>query len=309
MAIVDHAPAPTEAPLWQILEAISEGQVHPHYQPIVSLTTGDVVAVEALARWRVPDLGTLPATAFVPVLERCRRVTDLTAYMLDRACADLAAWQRDLPLRPGFRVAINVSATELGDRRLTTLVREALGAHRIAPHSICLEVTETARIDDMQRAAAVLAELASDIGVRLALDDFGTGFADGEYLEAFPFDTVKIDQSFVAGMGHRDDHAAFVRATVGYAKHRAMGVVAEGVQQAEQARALLTAGCRVAQGFGLGMPTPAEQILDTRFGAAELDGVSVGHTAGGIADAMVIDLRDRTPSRSADAPHAGTGSR
>lgn len=270
MAVIDHVSTPTDVPLWRILEAISEGEVHPHYQPIVSLATGDVIAVEALARWSVPHGGVLPATAFVPVLERCRRVTDLTAFMLDRACTDLAAWQRNFPLSAGFRVAINVSATELNDGRLAALVREALAQHRINAQSLCLEVTETARIDDMRLAAAVLAELATDIGVRLALDDFGTGFADGEYLQAFPFDTVKIDQSFVAGMGHRDDHAAFVRATVGYARHRAMGVVAEGIQDTHQAAALLSVGCRVGQGFGLGMPCPAEEILDKRFGATGL---------------------------------------
>ena len=262
MAVLDHVPAPTEVPLWRILEAISTGEVRPHYQPIVSLTSGEMVAVEALARWTIPETGTMPAALFVPVLERCRRVTDLTAFMLDRACADLASWQADCPLRAGFRVAINVSATELADGRLAALVREALAQHHVSARSICIEVTETAKVDDMVLAGNVLAELVTGIGVRLALDDFGTGFADGEYLETFPFDTVKIDRSFVDGMGSRDDHAAFVRATVGYARRRSMGVVAEGVQHRHQAAALLSAGCSVGQGFGLGMPCPAEEILE-----------------------------------------------
>lgn len=270
MAVVDHDVTLSDVPLWRILEAIGLGEVHPHYQPIVALQTGEVVAVEALARWSLPETGLLPATAFVPVLERARRVTDLTAFMLDRACADLAAWQSSFPLSAGFRVAINVSATELSDRRLAALVREALAEHRVNASSLCLEVTETARIEDVHLAASVLRELATDVGVRLAVDDYGTGFADTSYLSTFPFDTVKIDQSFVAGMSHRADHAAFVRATIGYAQGRSLGVVAEGIENRGQAEALLSVGCLVGQGFGLGMPCPAEKILDTRFGSSTL---------------------------------------
>ena len=267
MTTVERELTVYSVPLWRILDAIGAGQVHPHYQPIVSLQTGDVLGVEALARWTVPEHGVLPATAFVPVLERSRRVTDLTAFMVDQACCDLAAWQRTFPLNAGFRVAINVSATELSDGRLARLVREALAAHRISARSLCLEITETAQIDDFEAAADVLAELATDIGVRLAVDDYGTGFAAGSYLTTFPFDTVKIDQTFVAGMSHRADHAAFVRATIGYALGRSLGVVAEGVENQGQADALLSVGCTVGQGFALGMPCPAEQIVDLRFGA------------------------------------------
>lgn len=269
MTVVDDTSSIADVPpLWRILEAIGEGEFHPRYQPIVSLETGQVVAVEALARWSQPETGVLPATSFVPVLERHRRVTDLTAFMLDRACADLAAWQRSLALDGEFRVAINVSATELSDRRLAALVRESLAEHGVSASGLCLELTETARIDDMRVARNVLAELATDIGVRLAVDDYGTGFSDGSYLTAFPVDTVKIDHTFVNGMTHRADHAAFVRATVGYAEHRSMAVVAEGVETQGQADALLSVGCRLAQGWGIGMPCPAEQIFETHFGTS-----------------------------------------
>lgn len=267
MTVVDPAPPVAAVPLWRVIEAIGNGEVHPHYQPIVSLRTGDVLGVEALARWRVPEGATLPATAFVPLLEEARRVTDLTAFMLDQACADLAAWQRAFPLDAAFRVSINVSATELNDRRLAALVDEAVAAHRVSASSLCLELTETARIDDVATAEQVLHQLAREIGVRLAVDDYGTGFADGTYLTRFPFDTVKIDHSFVAGMAHRPDHARFVRETVRYAGHRSLGVVAEGVETPRQAAALLSVGCIEGQGFGLGLPCPAEQILDRRFGA------------------------------------------
>jgi len=259
-----HTPALAGPTLNRILDAIGGGEVHPHYQPIVSLETGEMVGVEALARWDVPDTGLLAANAFVPVLERSRRVSVLTAFMLHRACADLAAWRRDRRLVSGFRVAVNVSATEVGDRRLAGLVHEALDAHEVAPQSLCLELTETAPIEDLDAVGAVLAELTNDIGVQLAVDDYGTGHNDSGVLGALPFDTVKIDRSFVTGMGHRADHAAFVRATVGYAANRSLSVVAEGVRDRRHAQTLLRAGCRFGQGFGLGVPCPADRVLAHR---------------------------------------------
>lgn len=254
--------------LWRILDGIARGQVRPHYQPIVSLRTGDVVGVEALARWDLPGVGVVPATAFVPVLEQCRRVSDLTACMLEQVCGDLGLWQRNYRLRPGFRVSVNVSATELCDNRLPVMVRTATAAHHLDSDWLCLELTETAQIENFELARRVMTELAFDVGVRLAVDDYGTGFADGKYLTALPIDTVKIDQSFVAGMVHRADHAAFVRATVGYAAHRELGVVAEGVENAGQTEALLSVGCTIGQGFALGAPCPAEAVSGRRFGAS-----------------------------------------
>lgn len=268
MTVVDPTLPIADVPLWRVLDAIGNGEVHPHYQPIVCLQTGEVLGVEALARWTVHEGTTLPAMAFVPLLERSRRVTDLTAFMLDRACGDLAGWQQAFPLDADFRVAINVSATELNDRRLTALVDEAITTHRISASSLCLELTETARIENPETAQRVLVQLSRELGVRLAVDDYGTGFADGTYLTRFPFDTVKIDHTFVAGMAHRADHARFVRETIRYAGNRSLGVVAEGVETQRQAHALLSAGCTEGQGFGLGMPCPAEHILDRRFGAA-----------------------------------------
>src|SRR5687768_5115001 len=207
-------PAADALPLWSVLDAIAGGQIRPHYQPVVGLRGGQLVGVEALARWCVEDADgdlVLPATAFVPLLEDARRVTDLTAFVLDQACADLAGWRKAFCLGPDFRVAVNVSATELVDRRLVGLVRETLACHGVEPPSLCLEVTETAEITDFDVASAVLGELAHDVGVRLAVDDYGTGFATHRYLSDFPFDIVKIDQCFVAGLGERQRDTDFVR--------------------------------------------------------------------------------------------------
>lgn len=256
-------------PLWHILDAIAGGAVYPHYQPIVSLRSGEVLGVEALARWRRhSEEPVLAATAFVPLLERARRVTDLSAYMLDRACADLARWRCLFELDTSFRVSVNVSATELVDRRLVGLVRESIEAHRIEPAALCLEITETARIDNFATAGRVLSELRDDVGVCLAADDYGRGYADGQYLAHFPFDTVKIDQSYVTGMAANHADAEFVDATISYAIGRSLSVVAEGIETDLQARALLSAGCMVGQGYALAMPSPAEEVLRGFYGDA-----------------------------------------
>lgn len=251
---------PARTPLWSVLDAIAAGDIRPHYQPVVGLRSGRLIGVEALARWCADEL-VLPATAFVPLLEAARRVTDLTAFILDQACADLAAWRQAFCLQPGFHVAVNVSATELVDRRLVPLVRESLSLWDIDPRSICLEITETAAIDDFDTAAAVLRELANDVGVRLAVDDYGTGFANSSYLEAFPFEILKIDQCFVAGLPDRMEDSAFVREAIGYAAHREMRVIAEGIETLPQAHALIAAGCDVGQGFGIAVPSPAAEVL------------------------------------------------
>jgi EAL domain-containing protein (putative c-di-GMP-specific phosphodiesterase class I) len=258
-------PAADGLPLWSVLDAIADGQIRPHYQPVVALQAGQLVAVEALARWCVDDEDdgdhVLPATAFVPLLEDAHRVTDLTAFVLDRACADLACWRKDSALWPDFHVAVNISATELVDRRLIGLVRESLDCHGIEPCALCLEVTETAEIADFDMASSVLAELAHDVGVRLAVDDYGTGYATGRYLTSLPFDIVKIDQGFVAGLGQCDRDTQFVRRTIDYAAGHDLRVVAEGIETPGQARALVEIGCDVGQGFGIGMPSPASDVL------------------------------------------------
>lgn len=248
--------------VWQVLDGIAQGQVYPHYQPIVSLQDGELLGVEALARWeRKHNDELIPATSFVPVLERARRVTDLTAFMLDQACADLARWQRLFHLSAAFRVSVNVSATELVDRRLVGLVAETVRFHRIVPGSLCLEVTETAAIDNFEVAKGVLAELTHGIGVRLAVDDYGAGFTHGRYLSTFPIDTLKIDQAVIGRMAHRAEDSAFVRSTVDYASFRELKVIAEGVETPSQAQILRRMGCTAGQGFHIGVPSPAHEVL------------------------------------------------
>jgi EAL domain-containing protein (putative c-di-GMP-specific phosphodiesterase class I) len=247
--------------LTEVIAAIGDGELVPHYQPLVSFQSGRVVGVEALARWERPGAGRISPGAFVPCLEEARRATDLSSWMIDRACADLDRWRASFSLPAGFSVAVNVSATELVDHRLVRLVAEALQRYRLAAAGLCLELTETTAVEDYGRAAAVMTELRS-LGTRLALDDFGAGAATPEVLERLPFDMVKIDRSYAASLGSADS-CAFIADVVALAERRRLEVVAEGIETAEQFAALRSLGCRRGQGFGLGRPQPADVVLAT----------------------------------------------
>lgn len=245
--------------LAEIIAAIGDGELVPHYQPLVSFQSGRLLGVEALARWDRPGAGRLSPGAFVPCLEEGRRMTDLTSWMIDRACADLDRWRRLFRLPVGFRVAVNVSATELVDRRLLRLVGEALQRYRLAADGLCLELTETAAVEDLATAAEVVRELRA-LGTRFALDDFGTGSARRDVLDQLPFDMVKIDRSYAASLASADS-LAFISEVVALAEERRLEVVAEGIETPEQFAALRSLGCRQGQGFGLGRPAPADVVL------------------------------------------------
>lgn len=256
---LEHSPT-IDLELSSILGAIGAGEVQPTYMPLVSLVTGRLVGVEALARWHHPGLGELLPVNFVPRLEQRGRVSDLTAWMVDTACADLARWQVRFPLPVEFRVAINVSATELIDRRLVQLVKEALARHDVPAGLLCLELTESARVFDLAYGASVLQELRQ-LGVRLAVDDFGAGFANQQYLDELPVDVVKIDQSFVAELLNQARCRDFVAQTVAHALANQLDVVAEGIETHEQARALWSMGCALGQGYAIGRAAPGDAIL------------------------------------------------
>jgi EAL domain-containing protein (putative c-di-GMP-specific phosphodiesterase class I) len=202
----------------------------------------------------------------VPPLEQARRISTLTAWMLDRASGDLADWRRRFRLPRHFRVAVNVSATELLDHRLVAMAAGAIKRHRIPPAALCLELTETARIEDLPMAVDVFVRLRK-LGVRMAIDDFGTGFTSPRYLEKLPFDMVKIDHSYVADVERRPDCVAFIARTVAAATRRRVEVVAEGVETTAQARALWSLGCRHGQGWSFGRAVPADSVLSTWLAA------------------------------------------
>ena len=234
----------------QFRGALDSGQIELHYQPKVALASKQVVGVEALVRWNHPEFGRLDPEEWVSVVETTGLVDALTDFVMDRALLRCRRWL-DQGLRLG--VAVNLSVRNLDDGEFPQRVEEALAAHRIPPHLLTFELTESAVMQDPERALPVLRRL-HELGVSLAVDDFGTGYSSLSYLRRLPVDEVKIDKSFVLGMGSDLADLAVVRAIVDLGHSLSLSVVAEGVEEDAVRHQLAEMGCDVAQGYLFSRP-------------------------------------------------------
>jgi diguanylate cyclase (GGDEF)-like protein len=248
--------------LEQLRQAITEGEIQVHYQPIVELRSGRITGFEALARWAHPERGLLGPGAFMPTAESSGLIVSLGAHVLRQACGQLAAWQADPAMPPGLHMAVNLSARQLADHEIVDVVAAAVSAAGIDAGSLWLEITETALLTDAETATDVLLRLRES-GIRLAVDDFGTGYSSLQRLKLFPLDVIKIDRSFVSGLGEDAGDEAIVRSVIGLANALGFGVVAEGVETPEQRAFLLELGCDLAQGFLFARPAPGSEITAT----------------------------------------------
>ena len=242
----------------ELRAALESGRgIELHYQPQVCLRSEEVLAVEALARWRHPVRGLLWPGAFLPVAEGSGLMRRLGREVLRQAIAQGAAWQRDGTPVP---VAVNLSTADLVDGSLTTEIAQLLDGERLDGSWLKLEITENTVMAQPDRVTATLAELRS-LGCRVSLDDFGTGHASLEHLVRLPVDELKIDRSFVLGLD-RDDagSAAIVRALALLGRDLGVSVVAEGVETPRAWGQLVAAGCSAAQGYLLSRPLPADEL-------------------------------------------------
>jgi diguanylate cyclase (GGDEF)-like protein len=242
----------------QLRRAINDGQLLLHYQPIVDVRDGRLVAVESLVRWQHPDKGLLTAGHFVPGAEATGLVVALDDWVLAQALTDLVRL-RTLPGLDELTLFVNISARTLAEPDSSERIRRALQAHGAAPTSVVIEVTETALVDDSETGRRAAAELAGS-GVSLAIDDFGQGHASLARLRALPISVVKIDRSFVSGMGTHEIDDAVVRWVTQLAHQLRMSTVAEGVERPEQLTRLAAIGVDFAQGFGIARPMPVEEL-------------------------------------------------
>ena len=230
--------------------ALTHGGLGVVYQPQVD---GDrLVGVEALARWNHPQRGAIPPGAFIKLAEECGLTEQLGIHVLRRAFADSHAW-------PGLKVSVNVSAPQLRLPGFLDLLADLVALERVDPRRFELEITEGVLLVNDAATQATLAGIKS-MGFGLALDDFGTGYCGLSYLRRFPIDTIKIDQSFTAGLTVGSKTERMVRAIVGLAEAMDLAVVAEGVETEEQRHCLAAMGCRVVQGYLTGRPMPASRI-------------------------------------------------
>ena len=240
--------------------AIERGELHLHYQPVVKLPNGEIEGFEALLRWAHPTRGQIPPVAFIPVAEDTGLIVPIGAWVIREACRQLAQWRKTLPNGRQLTMAVNLSARQLRDPQLVDTVRNALRDEGLSPGALCLELTESLLMNNATAAAELLETLRS-LDVKLSIDDFGTGYSSLSYLRRFRVDNVKIDRSFVDGIGDDDSSdETLVAAILAMAKALRVATVAEGVETQTQAERLTALGCQTAQGYFFSRPVPAEQI-------------------------------------------------
>src|SRR5437588_5158538 len=243
--------------------ALERGELRVFYQPIVRLSGAAMLGVEALVRWEHPERGLVLPAEFIPVAEETGLIGPLGAFVLNESCQQVAAWNRANPERAPLSVAVNLSARQMSAADLTRLVLTALNESGIEPGLLCLEITESVLMEDVGASRNVLQSL-KELGVRLGIDDFGTGYSSLLYLRRFPVDFLKVDRSFVSGLGQNSEDGAIVAGVLGLAHALGVEAIAEGVEQPEQADKLAGLGCELAQGF-LWSKALAPDELETTF--------------------------------------------
>ncbi|MDX8438020.1 EAL domain-containing protein [Mesorhizobium australafricanum] len=229
------------------------------YQPIVRLEDGSVAGFEALLRWDHPRRGMIPPGDFIPVAENCGLIVQLGLFAMQQAAEDLAAWQKQIGDAP-LSVSVNLSSRQLIRRDLVSDVRSVIARANLKPRCFRLELTESLVMDNPEQTAHVLAKL-KQLGIGLSLDDFGTGYSSLSYLTRFPFDTIKIDKSFVDDSTPK--RAVLLKSMVNMAHELGLSVVAEGISDESDALELRQMGCEYVQSFMFGAPMPGDQVLKT----------------------------------------------
>src|SRR5680860_825565 len=243
----------------ELRHALDRDELELHYQPLVGLGSGEIVGLEALVRWRHPERGLLAPGEFVSVAEDSGLIESIGRWVQETACRQALGWHELRPDQRPLDVAVNLSARQVAHRDLAATVREILARTGLEPVNLRLEVTESVLVEESASATATLEEL-SEIGVRLVLDDFGTGYSSLAYLNRFPFDALKIDRSFVEGLGIEQERTAIVEAVIGMARALSLDAIAEGVENEAQLSELRRLGCDYAQGHLFSRPLTPEKV-------------------------------------------------
>ena len=241
-------------------EALTSEQFDLYFQPLVDLRSGRVTTCEALLRWRHPRRGMVPPSIFIPIAEETGLIITLGEWALQRACYEAAKWPKSV------KVAVNLSPVQFRDRGLALQVVSALAKSGLPAQRLELEVTERLLLEDSDGTLTVMEQL-KNLGVSISLDDFGTGYSSLNYLRKFPFQKIKIDQSFIAGLGEERDAQAIIGAVAGLGASLDKTVVAEGIETEEQLKQVKMHGCHEGQGHFFGEPMPAD-IIQARLEAS-----------------------------------------
>ncbi len=258
----------------ELRHALEREELALHYQPVVSLRSGEISGLEALVRWQHPTRGLLDPAEFVPIAEDSGLIEPIGRWVQERACRQILDWHQQRPDDRPFDVAVNLSARQVAHRDLPSTVAEIIARTGIDPIHLRLEITESVLVEESATAIASLEEL-NEIGVRLVLDDFGTGYSSLAYLNRFPFHALKIDRSFVDALGIEQERTAIVEAIIGMARALSLEVIAEGVENEVQLAELSRLGCDYAQGHLFHAAMPAADVSRLLGeGALDYSGIS-----------------------------------
>jgi diguanylate cyclase (GGDEF)-like protein len=237
----------------ELRAAISDGNIRPYYQPLISLSDQQLLGFEVLARWYHPRKGVLSPNLFIPIAEDTGLIADLSYSILRQACLDAKTWP------PHLQLAVNISPYQLQDKWLPERILAILTETGFPPSRLEVEITETALVHDIEGARHILKSL-QNIGVSIALDDFGTGYSSLYHLREFKFDKIKIDQSYVQALGTNPESTKIVNAIIGLGKSLGLLTTAEGVETKANLEYLTGQGCSFGQGFLFGAPVPANMV-------------------------------------------------
>ncbi|MEY9106709.1 diguanylate cyclase (GGDEF)-like protein/PAS domain S-box-containing protein [Bradyrhizobium yuanmingense] len=249
----------------ELRDAIQNDVLRPYYQPLIDLASGRITGFEALVRWLHAERGMVSPAEFIPVAEDTGLINPLGGLMLRRACLDAAAWPDDV------RVAVNLSPLQFRSGNLLSMVTDALKHSGLAPRRLELEITETLLLEKSAQVLATLHALRA-LGVRISMDDFGTGYSSLSYLRSFPFDKIKIDQSFVRDLAANREAQAIIRSIVSLGKGLGVTITAEGVETEAELSCLRAEGCHEGQGFLFSKARPNAEIVSLLAAQRGIDG-------------------------------------
>lgn len=239
--------------------AVKRDELTLYYQPIISLETGELAGFEALVRWQHPKYGFISPGQFIPIAEDSGLIIHMTRWILREACMQLAQWQKISPVYSDIKVSVNISGKHLAVEDLPGQVKRAVNASGIRPSTLSLEITESSAMENAEHTIAILDKIRK-LGVRLSIDDFGTGYSSLSHLHRLPFDSLKIDRSFVMAADQRAENKQILLTIISLANNLNLRTIAEGIETEEQLRLLQDLKCDFGQGYLFSKPLPKDEV-------------------------------------------------
>jgi diguanylate cyclase (GGDEF)-like protein len=244
--------------------AIQRNELSMHYQPLISLKDGEIIGFEALLRWNHAKLGFISPVKFIPIAEESDLIIPITNWILKQTTDQLAEWQKISTSYRNLMVSVNISGKHLAEEGLLEEVKKCLKNSKLAPSALKLEITESTAMSNAERTIEILNKL-NKLGVQLSIDDFGTGYSSLSYLHRLPFDTLKVDRSFVYPVGENGENSEILQTIVSLAKNLKMRVIAEGIETESQLQLLQNLGCDYGQGYLFSKPLPQGEMEDLLY--------------------------------------------